>query len=368
MKVTILVAGFPPRWTAGTEIATYNIAKHLAKRGHEVHIITSLDEELPRKSTEEGFYVHRIQRSELPMSFSIKALLEEMKINSDIIHAQGMYMGFPAYLIKKILGRPYVIWSRGSDVYLPWKYKNLTSKVILRNTDVAIALTEDMRREMRRIYERDVLVLPNGIDSGNFDHLSKEDCRKSLKIQENERIILFVGGLRQVKGARYLIEAMKIITDKYKNTRLLVIGDGNERGYLEDLVKRLDLQKYVTFIGKVPNERIPEYMVASDIFVLPSLSEGFPVTVLEAMASGLPVVTTDVRGLPEIVKEGENGFLVKPEDPREISKKVLLILRSNELRERLSNYNKEKSKQYSWESVVTRLEDVYHMVSFNKHF
>ncbi len=366
MKITILVVGFPPRWTGGTEIATYNIAKYLMKRGHEAHIITTLDDGLLKKSTEEGFFIHRIESSEIPMLFSIRALFEEKRIGSDIIHAQGLYMGFPAFLIKKILKRPYVIWSRGSDVYFSWKYKSLTSKPILKNADAVITLTEDMKKEMQKIYDREIFVLPNGIDSWKFNSLSKENSRKELKIQENEKIILFVGGLRHVKGARYLIEAMKTIIDREKNARLLIVGDGDEKEFLKDLVKRLNLQEHVNFAGKIPNENIPEYMVASDIFVLPSLSEGFPVTVLEAMASGLPIVTTDVRGLSEIVKEGENGFLVKPENPGEIAEKVLLILEDTELRERISLSNKEKSKKYSWESVVARLEDVYHSIYFNK--
>ena len=112
----------------------------------------------------------------------------------------------------------------------------------------------------------------------------------------------------------------------------------------------------------VPNETVPEYMVASDVFVLPSLSEGFPTVILEAMASGIPIVATKVRGVPEIIKDGENGFLVEPRNSEEIAEKVLLLLNKDELRKRISEKNIEEVKRYHWESIAIRLEEVYFRV------
>ena len=100
-------------------------------------------------------------------------------------------------------------------------------------------------------------------------------------------------------------------------------------------------------------------MIAADIFVLPSLSEGFPMVILEAMASGLPIVTTKVGGLPEIVLDGENGFIARPEDPEEIARKVQLLLEDNDLRARMAQNNRNKAGHYTWEKVVDKLEEVY---------
>jgi glycosyltransferase involved in cell wall biosynthesis len=112
-------------------------------------------------------------------------------------------------------------------------------------------------------------------------------------------------------------------------------------------------------VGKVPHDEIPAYMASADVFVLPSLSEGFGIVALEAMAMGLPIVATKVGGLLEIIKDGENGFLVEPRNPVEIAEKCALLLTNDDLRTSISRNNREKAKDYSWEKVIERLENVY---------
>jgi len=222
-----------------------------------------------------------------------------------------------------------------------------------------------MKREIQKICSRHIFVIPNGIDFSRFSGLSREKARGELHINPDTRIILFVGGaLRPEKGLRYLIEAMGIVSKKFPRSRLLLIGYKGkecelETQTLQGLVKELDLGKLVSFIGTVPHEKIPQYMVASDVFVLASLSEGFPNVLLEAMAAGLPIVATNVMGLPEIIKDGENGFLVEPKDPEGIAEKVLQLLGDDGLRQRVSKNNQERVKAHSWEGVIDRLEEVY---------
>jgi len=363
MRIAITVPLFPPKWLAGTEIATYNIAKHLARRGHEVHVITSLDEGLPKESIEEGFYVHRIFWRKIRfvgvISFWMKIFWCLKRINPDIVHVQSVGIGIPAFLSKKLLKKPYIVWGRGSEIYISWRFNKQILKLVLKNADIVIALTEHMKREIKKICNREVFVIPNGIDLEKFSNLSKKNIRKRLKIKEDAKIITFVGTLCLVKGVRYLIKAMKIIKQLYPNTRLVLVGDGKEKKKLEKVVVELVLEGCVRFIGKVPNGEIPEYMVVSDVFVLPSLSEGFPNVVLEAMASELPIVATNVGGLPEIIKDGVNGFLVEPKDPEQIAEKVLLLLEDDQLRDKLSRNNRKEVKRYNLGSVVERLEEIY---------
>ena len=363
MKIAILVPQFPPKWLAGTEIATYNIAKHLAKRGHEVHVITSLDEGLPKEDIEQGFYMHRTRWRKVRfvgvIFFWLKILLILKKIEPDIVQGQDISMGVPGFLAKKFLKRPYIVWGRGMDVYLPGLFMRPLSNLVLQDADTVIALTEDMKGRMQEICHRDILVIPNGIDLERFKNLSRGISREKLKVKEEGKLILFVGGLKHIKGLDYLLRAMRIIQERNLKTNLFLIGKGREREKLEELSVELDLNKHIQFLGEVANEKIPEYMAAADVFVLPSLSEGFPNVVLEAMAAGLPIVATRIGGLHEIVKDGQNGFLVEPRNPRQIADRVRLLLEDDELRERMSRDNKDRAKGYRWESIVSRLEELY---------
>ena len=364
MKIAILIAGFPPKSIGGAEIATLNIATGLAQRGHEVHVITIGDKEL--KGYNEGdFYTHYIQpgvASEASLwgaiSYAVKAFAQIRRINPDIVHAQRFYReGLAAFLAKVLLKKRYCIWCRGADVYLPWRFKGIASKLFLKRANAVIALTQNMKEKIHEICNRDAFVIPNGIDLRRFESLYHQDTHTLAA--NGERTILFVGRLHPVKGVAYLIEAMPVIIRKNPKVKLLLVGDGEERQRLESLVAKLGLTEYTTFIGEISNEKVPQYIAASDVFVLPSLSEGLPVVTLEVIACGLPIVATNVGGIPEIVQDGENGFLVEPENSKAIAEKVLMLLGNDELRKQISQNNLEKSKNYSWEAVVDKLEDVY---------
>jgi len=360
MKIAILTPVFPAEHLPG--LAVYNIAKNLAKE-HEVHVITSLDKSLPMDSAEDGIYVHAFKVPKIPILrtffYYIKSFTAIKKIAPDIVHVQTIFLAPSGLLVKKFLHIPYIVYGRGSDVYLSWRFKNIISKPMIKHADSVIVLTEDMKEAIQRIYDREVFVIPNGINTERFKYLSKEINRKRLHIGVDEDICMFVGSLRPVKGVAYLIEAMKIIADKNTNTRLFIVGDGEERKYLENRSRDLDIGRYVNFVGQVPNEEVPWYMVSADIFILPSLSEGFPVAVLEAMASGLPVITTNLRALHEFVNDGENGLLAEPKNPEQIADKILMLLEDDELRVRMSKKNKKVVEKYSWEVIIERLEGVY---------
>ena len=364
MKIAILIAGFPPRSIGGVEIATLNIALELAERGHEVHIITTGDEKL-KGDKRESLHIHYIQHDIVQesslwaaISYAIKALVQIKKINPDIVHAQRFYReGLSAWLAKVFFKKPYCTWCHGADIYLSWRFKSIASKLFLKSADAVIALTQDMERKIQEICNRDAFVIPGGIDLRRFEGLSRKNAAKSST--DSERIILFVGRLHPLKGVAYLVEAMYTIIHSNPRVRLLIVGDGEERSNLENLTNKLGLAKYISFTGKVPHEKVPEYMATADVLVLPSLVEGFGVVLLEAMACGLPIVATNVGGIPEIVQDGENGLMAESENSREIADKVLMIFENDELRKRISQNNLEKAKNYSWKAVVDKLEKVY---------
>ncbi len=361
MKIAIIVEGLPPKAYGGTEVATYNIAKHLTRRGHDVHVITFIDSGLPAESTERGFYIHLVRAPKMHFLGSvllcIKTLLVLKKLNPSIIHAQNILSGIFCFWAKMLLRRPYIVWGQGSDVYGAWRFKKPLSRLVLTGADAVIALTGDMKKEMQKICRRDIHVFPIGVDLGKFEGLSKEKARVKLHIGKEVKIITFVGEFRPVKGLRYLVKAMKFIKDKRDDARLMLVGDGEEKGFLEELAKQSGLENHVIFTGWVPNEDVPDFMIASDIFVFSSLSEGG--VNMEIMAAGLPIVATNVGGIPEFIRDGENGFLVEARSAEQIAERVGWLLGDEELRRRISENNRAKAKNFSWESIIDRLEQVY---------
>lgn len=362
MKIAIIVESFPPQNMGGMEMAAYNIAKHLSKRNHEVHVITSGDNGLPKERIYNEVCVHYIKLCKTKIGiilFWIGIIISLKKIHPDIIHIHSISSGLPGFLAKLFLKIPYIVTCHGSDVYLKWKLKKMRANLVLKNANGVTALTNHMREEVQKIYSREVIVIPNGIDLNRFTILSTQGFRSRLGIKKNEKIIIFVGTLRPVKGVKYLIQAMKTIIQEKTTIRLILVGNGDEKQGLQEIVRELNLEKNIRFVGEVPNENIPMYLAAADIFVLPSLSEGFPIVVLEAMASGLPIVATDVTGLAEIIKDGVNGFLIEPRHPEDIAEKILFLLSNNEVLHRIAIQNKEEVKEYAWDNIIKEFEGIY---------
>jgi glycosyltransferase involved in cell wall biosynthesis len=364
MKIAILVPMFLPKHLGGVEIATYNIASHLAKKGHQVHVITLWDSGLPEVGIEQGFTVHRIRLPRVKsigvLIFWFRILLSLKKIDYDIIHVQSVTIALPAYLAGKFFKKPYLVCGHGFDLYFPWRFKKIISKLIMKNASAVIALTENMRKDMQKIYPREVLVIPNGIDGDKFAVLSnKEALRKKIGVNNSDKIIVFVGTLRPVKNVKSLVRAIPILIPEEPNIKLILVGGGSQVDYLRKMVKELHLEKSVSFTGEISNEKAISYLTAADIFVLPSLSEGFSIVSLEAMACGLPVIATKVGVLPEIIENGVNGFLIDSGEPKEIAEKVLQLLGSEDLREEISENNKRKAKDYNWTNIIQRLEEAY---------
>jgi glycosyltransferase involved in cell wall biosynthesis len=385
MRIAIVTNLFLPKWVGGLEVATLSIAQHLEALGHDVHIVTSRDEGMPPESSDGGIHLHRVYRPGFLMSrdegmppessdggihlhrvyrpsfksigtvaFYLTALYALNSINPQIIHVQNVLLGPCGFLAKRILKRPYVVSSHG------YGFRNLTyTAAVLKDADAVTALTDDMRKQLQKIWQREIYVIPNGINPERFERVSREEARRQLSIEASEKIVLYVGGFRPIKGVKYLIMAMQRIRHDEPNAKLILAGSGPDEGGLRLIVKELGLSECVRFVGAVQNDAIPVYMVASDVLVLPSLSEGFPMVSLEAMAASLPVVATKVGGTPSIIEEGINGFLVKPRDAAEIADKASSILGDRELSDFISRNNKTKAQRYTWASVVHDLEKVY---------
>jgi L-malate glycosyltransferase len=232
-------------------------------------------------------------------------------------------------------------------IFLDRLYAPLTRHVVTVSSRLS-----DYMNSVVRIPRSKILTIPNGIDVERFRSSRRMPCESdSLQVGTIAR-------LAPVKDIATLIRAMGIVHRYKPGMCLIIVGDGPERSALEALVRQLDLLSVVAFRGY--ERDIPEILKDIDIFALSSLSEGTSITLLEAMASGKPVVVTNVGGNPEVVEEGVNGLLVPARDPDSLAKALLKIAGNPDLRRSMAEANINKiGKHYSVQSMVRLYEALY---------
>ena len=219
-----------------------------------------------------------------------------------------------------------------------------------RVTATGMRLAEATLRYMPPDVE--VAVIPYGVDLDRF-HPQEHDPRDDL-------VVGSVGRLSPEKGLKYLLRAMAKITRQEPRARLLLAGDGPERRSLERLATRLGLVDRVEFTGEVAHDQVPQTLARMNVFAMPSTWEGFGVAALEAAAMGLPVVASNVHGIPDVVEDGVTGILVPPKDVAALSQAILRLLRDPEERRRMGRAGREMvATRYSWADNVRQMEALY---------
>jgi glycosyltransferase involved in cell wall biosynthesis len=178
-----------------------------------------------------------------------------------------------------------------------------------------------------RLGEKKVITLYNGLDISRFkkpDISIQHELLQSLNLPPNRQIVITVAVLREPKGIQYMLKALPAILEKNPDTHYLIVGDGDYGDPLRNLAKGLAIQEHVTFAGRRTD--IPAILSISDVFVLPTLKDALPTVLIEALAAGIPIVASNIGGVPEIVEDGVNGLLVSPENPAELTHACLQFL------------------------------------------
>jgi glycosyltransferase involved in cell wall biosynthesis len=219
-----------------------------------------------------------------------------------------------------------------------------------------IAISDSVKKSLSKyelIPKSKILVLTNSIDYRKFNEISKN---KTYLIDKSI-VIGTVGRIERVKGINYLLLAMKIILQQYPNARLEIIGDGSQLNELKSLAEKIGISNSVIFFGKLANP-IPNYG-RMDIFVLPSILEGFGLVLLEAMAAGIPVVATNVHGIKEVVVDGKSGILVPPKNPEAIANAVTRIIEDPQLRKDLVDEGFNRARLFDIQEHLLKLDNLY---------
>jgi glycosyltransferase involved in cell wall biosynthesis len=278
----------------------------------------------------------------------------------DLIHVHFLENGFAGAALKHLYDKPFVLTAHGGDVYdLPFRndwYNNL-ARYILTEANQVITVSQFNAEKLLSLgtSSNKLHVIPNGYDANLFKPLPMRSMRKKLGLPLRKRILLSVGNLVGIKGHTYLIDAMKIVVNKRSDTLLLIIGSGTMKQKLQKKIDSEGLNGKIFLVGGKSHSEIPAWMSASDIVVLPSLGEGFPNVIPEALACGKPVIGTSVGGVPEALSTKEVGSLVNPGDSVALADAILDGLEKKWVPEIIQN----QANQYSWKNLAKQILQVY---------
>jgi teichuronic acid biosynthesis glycosyltransferase TuaC len=279
----------------------------------------------------------------------------------DVLNVHWAYPdGFAGILLGMVFNVPVVVTAHGSDVYIYSKYPGVRRLLswTMNKANSVIAVSKALKSEIEMMSTKSqVKVIPcAAVDPHRFRMLEKSQCRKELGLPEDKKIVLFVGNLVHVKGVIHLIEAFNILKDAgQQNLLLILVGDGIDKPVLQDYVRRHDLEATVLVVGRKNHQEIPLWMNSADLFCLPSLSEGMPNVVIEAMACGSPVVGTRVGGVPDIIKTENLGYVVPPADSAALSKAIARALSVEWNHQAISKF----AQQMTWDTIARSYKSLF---------
>jgi glycosyltransferase involved in cell wall biosynthesis len=376
MKILFINYECPPLGGGGG-VASFQLAQELAKR-HEIDYLTTGFKNLPEYEIINGVHIYRvpvINRKDLstatytsmlsfvPAGF-LKGIALCKKKKYDCIHALFVVpSGICGLGLSRLFRIPLVLTALGGDVYDPSKRHSPHASRILKfvisflfnHSDKNTVESDNLREIILQYYSprQPVIIIPLGFLKPVFTQKS----RAELQIPENRTILISVGRLVRRKGYEYAIRALSILPSP--SFHYFIIGDGPEEADLKKMTITLGLEKYITFLGYVPDEIKFQYLAVSDIFLLPSIHEGFGICLLEAMHCGLPIVSTDNGGQTDILKNRVNALLVTGNDSDAFAVKIQELLLDENLRKNISINNLRDIKHYYIEEIASDYETLY---------
>ncbi len=373
MNILIVTHYFLPH-KGGLEFVVYNQAKELAKRGHEITVLTSKLADEPKEEIMDGFKIKRINVCNLlerkwgvpyPIyNFSILHVFNKEIKNSDLVYIHDIFY-MPCYFaafFANIHNKPIVLMEHVRDVNHSKKIVNLVQKIVMKtfgkyvlnssdkvivcNTEVGKWLCDNFNKT------KGVVFIKNAVDTNLFKPTTKENkikLRKKYKLPLNKPIVLFAGRLYEVKGFDRLFNA--------RDNRYLIVfvGKGN-------ITKEMENDKNTKFVGAVSQDNLVEFYQLSDMFCLPSRHEGFPLSILESLACGIPVISSNLPGYNKYI-ESKDAILIDSSNVENIRNAILFILKNKEKYESLQKYYRDKAvKEFDWKANVDKLEKTFRQV------
>jgi glycosyltransferase involved in cell wall biosynthesis len=359
----------------GAQENTYLTVKNQMSRGFEVALITGSvgKNEKKLKHSLDGinlFFIPELVREINPVK-DVIAFLKILRIlqkgRYEVVHTHISKAGVLGRIAAKAAGVPAVVHTPHGNVFYGYFSKLhtgifvLIERMLISCTDRIITITENCKNEyISRSIGRDskYVMIPSGVEEERYDRTMfqrEKIFRKQMGIPENAFLAGCAARLVPIKGIKYLIEGMKFLDDSFY---LAIAGDGEERDTLESLVRERGLDKRVIFLGMLKDIR--QFLSELDVFVLPSLNEGMGRVLVEASLMGVPCVGSDVGGIPNVIIDGETGFLVPPKDGKKIAERLKYIKQNSELKEIIGKKAREYVKEkFGAKKMYCSIEKLY---------
>ena len=362
----------------GSGVVATELGLALARKGHQVHFIT-YSYPVRLDFLEVNIHFHEVHVEEYPLfhyqpyelALSTKMVYVVKTYNIDILHVHyAIPHAYAGYMAKQMLKRegielPMITTLHGTDITLVGSHANYKEAVTfsINESDGVTAVSESLKRDTLRLFniDREIDVIPNFISLKK--HTEPKECKRSVMARPDERIITHISNFRKVKRVEDVVRVFAKIQEKMP-AKLIMVGDGPDREIADQLCKNLGIKKRVLFLGNTSD--IEQILCFSDLFLLPSMSESFGLSALEAMVAGVPVVSSNAGGIPEVNEEGVSGFLCEVGDIDTMAARALYILEDEA---RLKEFKKgalEVAKRFDEEKIVPMYEALYFDVIHKK--
>ena len=378
--------------SGGTGDYVYYLSRELMKHGYKVSIVTGYDEARDIQVNQQlNVYFLKVFKAPVVKSFMFAAS-SFRKLNSvrdtanvDITHVNLPLVpdfAVPSNFGKTLVTTVHSTWKGEAEAIRGEPYSRLNSNEkflvsfnwflrifeerMLKRAKRIIAVSDFTRRELHQYYEHydnKVRVVHNGVDIDKFNPaVDKRKVKQELGFNPDDITILSVGRLYARKGLFTLIESMPRVTKRFKNAKFVISGKGqsNEMKKLVAHATRLGVRDNIIFTGYYPDKKLPKLYQAADLFAFSTFYEPHPFAVLEALSSQLPVVTTNVGGIPETITNGKNGFMCRPFNPTEFSDKIIFLLEHPQAAQEMAiQARKTIVDRFDWRIVVQKVIKVY---------
>ena len=356
----------------GSGVVATELGLGLAKRGHEVHFIT-YKRPARLSAFHENVVFHEVSTQDYPLfeytpydtSLASK-LVDVVKFEDlDLLHVHyAIPHAAVAYMAKKILltqGKyiPVITTLHGTDITLVGNDNSFAPVVAfsINKSDGVTAVSESLKQQTYDYFDihNDIRVINNFIDFDRFRRSNKDHFKKAIA-PEGERILVHVSNFRKVKRVEDVLQVFKRVYDEMPS-KLLLIGDGPERHNLEELCRKMKLCHETRFLGK--QDAVEELLAISDLFIMPSGSESFGLAALEAMACEVPVISSNIGGLPEVNIHGETGYLSEVGDVEDMAANAISVLKDEEKLKWFRNNALEQARRFDIDNILPQYEHYY---------